>query len=66
MGTGIGTDNVIGIGVIGMRADITTIAAASIQKEIAAMNASSNMSKSRSSRVERLVGAGAVLGASAV
>jgi hypothetical protein len=28
MGTGIGTDNVIGIGVIGMRADITTIAAA--------------------------------------
>jgi hypothetical protein len=28
MGTGIGTDSVIGTGVIGMRADITTIAAA--------------------------------------
>jgi hypothetical protein len=28
MGTGIGTDNVIGIGVIGMRVDITTIVAA--------------------------------------
>jgi hypothetical protein len=49
-----------------MRADITAIAAASIQKEIAAMNASSNVSESRSSRVDPLVAAAAVLRAFAV
>jgi hypothetical protein len=66
MVTGIGTDIVIGVGAIDMRADITAIAAASIQKEIAAMNASSNVSESRSSRVDPLVAAAAVLRAFAV
>jgi hypothetical protein len=45
--------------ITGMRADITAIA--SIQKEIAAMNASSNVSESGSGRVEPPLGAAAVL-----